>query len=117
MKSKVDKKRLKPYPAVLRVRHRYLLLEIRGGPFLKRDVEDALWKTVVEAVGVSGAAQADFSVLRLDDPEGGIQKGILRADSTLIDVIRGTVCMLREIRGAPCIVRVSRVSGTISHLK
>ncbi|MBI4214820.1 hypothetical protein HY546_02390 [archaeon] len=118
MKARVQKKKLKPFPAVLRPRHRYLELELRGGPFRRIDVEESLWKTVIEAIGAVGAARADFAVMSVDDhAKNGVQKGILRADSTMLDRVRGAVCFLKTAGSAPCIARVSRVSGTLANLR
>ncbi len=106
---------MKPFPAYLKERERYISFTVESrNPLPKKEVVAAVCNAVTGYVGTLGAAAAGFRVIEYDPEE---QKGILRAGAEKVEEVIAALALIRRIAGEPASVLTHDVSGTLKRLK
>lgn len=106
---------MKPFPSVMKEKHRYLYLQIVSEiKHDKKTIANALWNAVLENIGVFGAADTAFWVIDFDEER---QQVIARCTPTGLDSVRASLTLLNRVNNKKALVHIIRVTGTIKKAK
>ena len=97
-------------------RQRYILFEIlseKKNDFEKKDIEDALWKEIVNHYGSVGSSRMGLYFSYFNSKQ---QIGIIRCTNHSLEALRAVFAVISEINESKVLLHIMKVSGTIRSL-
>lgn len=93
---------------------RYLAFEIISKNKLKKasDVFKAIINSLLLFAGQKGAAQAGIRILA-DKYNKETQKGIIRVNHKMVDILKSSLMLIKEINGEPVAIKSIATSGIL----
>ena len=102
---------MKPYPAAMREKRRYILFEVRSEKKPKAsEVRRAVTDEVLSLIGSKGSAEAAYQFIDYDEKT---MKGIIRVNNRGVDNAIQALTLVREISFNKALVHIIRVTGTV----
>ena len=97
--------------AVIRAKRRYLALEVDGNLApQEHDFLDAVWRSIVQIYGESGASLASLVLI---DYNADAKRAILRVSLAALDMTRTALALITHMGNCALAVHVLSISGTL----
>lgn len=104
---------MKPILPSLREKKRYILYEVIAEKLLKAEaIRAAINQGLLRFLGELGCAKAGIMFIETKE-----NKGILRVDNTMVDHVKTSLSLIKEINESKVIIRTTRVSGTLAGVR
>jgi ribonuclease P/MRP protein subunit POP5 len=106
--------KIKPLLPSLREKKRYLVFEIISKNKIKQasEVFKAIIDSILSFAGQKGTAQAGIIILN-DKYDKEKQKGIIRVNNKMTDVLKSALILIKEISGEPVAIKSIATSGIL----
>ena len=109
------KKRLKPIPAALREKKRYVYFKLSSkGKLQQKDVFRALWDSMLALFGALGCSHLGFQLIEFDSFSG---KGIVRCVRGKEEEVKAGIILVERVGKEKVLPEILRVSGTLKALR
>jgi len=106
---------MKPFPAVLKEKKRYVIFEIISEKRVKEDaVKKAFFREIKSFIGINGMADAAPTVVYFDEKS---KKGVLKVDNRALKQVEQALSLIREISFNKCFVHIIKTTGTVKKAK
>ena len=107
------KGKLKAIPSSLREKKRYVAFEVLSEDKMEIDaVKKAIEDSFKEYVGLLGVSKANLYVLK-DKWNQEKQRGILRVNNKMLEHLKASFALIREIEGKKAVIHAIGVSGIL----
>ena len=97
------------------IKRRYLFVQISGQETIdERVFMDAVWNAVLQLFGEYGASQTNLTLMKYDLKRNC---AILRCSHKALNMVKGSLASITQMKGKPVAIHVLGVSGTLKALQ
>jgi len=109
--------KIKPLLPSNREKKRYLVFELITKNKLKKiatfsQISNSIWNAILSFAGQTGAGRAGITVIH-DKYNADKQKGMIRVNNKMLDTLKASLILIKEINKEPVIVRSIGTSGIL----